>query len=58
MNEMDINDFIKKNKKNVLELQNRKLADGSEVPLLHFSLLEDTGIVEHCFTTRIHTGYH
>ena len=52
MNEMDINDFIKKNKKNVLELQKRKLADGSEVPLLHFSLLEDTGIVEHCFTTR------
>ena len=39
MNEMDINDFIKKNKENVLELQKRKLADGSEVPLLHFSLL-------------------
>ena len=49
---MKSNDFVKKNNENILELQNHKLADGSEVPLLHFPLLEQTGIVEHCFTTR------
>ena len=46
------NDFVKKNNGNILELQNHRLADGSEVPLLHFPLLDQTGIVEHCFTTR------
>ena len=50
---MKSNDFVKKNNENILELQNHKLADGSEVPLLHFPLLEQTGIVEHCFTTRM-----
>lgn len=47
------NDFVKKNNGNILELQNYRLADGSEVPLLHFPLLDQTGIVEHCFTTRM-----
>ena len=47
------NDFVKKNNGNILELQNHRLADGSEVPLLHFPLLDQTGIVEHCFTTRM-----
>lgn len=30
-----------------------KNADGSELLLLKYPLLEDTGIVKHCFTTRI-----
>ena len=47
------NDFVKKTNENILILQNHRLADGSEVPLLHFPLLEQTGIVEHCFTTRM-----
>ena len=47
------NDFVKKNNGNILELQNHRLADRSEVPLLHFPLLDQTGIVEHCFTTRM-----
>lgn len=30
-----------------------KLGNQIEIPLLHYPLLEQTGIVEHCFTTRL-----
>lgn len=42
----------KKNEKNVLLEEHRKQKDGSDLLLLKFSLLEQTGIVNHCFTTR------
>lgn len=29
------------------------LSDGSQLPLLYYPLLEETGMVEHCFTTRV-----
>lgn len=44
---MKISDFKIKGQDRVLEI-----ADKS-VPLLYFPILENTGIVEHCFTTRV-----
>lgn len=48
-------DFRKKNKRNVIQLEHIPIQteDGSvEFPMLKFPLLEECGMVEHCFTTR------
>ena len=45
-------DFKKKNEKEILHEVEYKVADGATLPLLKFHILEETGIVEHCFTTR------
>lgn len=42
----------KKDEKNVLMEEHRKQKDGSDLFLLKFPLLEQTGMVNHCFTTR------
>lgn len=49
---MEYQDFQRKDAKAVLRLEHSKLSDGEIMPLLKFPLLENTGIVEHCFTTR------
>ena len=50
-------ELIKKDNNRVLDLVEHSIKDllGNpvELPLLHYSLLEQTGIVEHCFTTRL-----
>lgn len=50
-------ELIKKNKEDVLVVKEHQIkdAEGCEqsLPLLHYPLLENTGIVEHCFTTRL-----
>ena len=43
----------KKNNDLVLEEVWCENGAGSTLPLLKYPLLEQTGIVEHCFTTRI-----
>lgn len=35
-----------------LRLETHLLKDGAQVPLFHFPLLDQTGVVRHCFTTR------
>ena len=48
-------DFRRKNKRNVIRLEHIPIQteDGSvEFPMLKFPLLEECGMVEHCFTTR------
>lgn len=46
-----------KSKQNILELREHDILDVEgnvqTLPLLHYPLLEETGIVEHCFTTRM-----
>lgn len=42
----------KKSEKDVLVVKEHKI-EGSNLPLLHYPLLEELGIVEHCFTTRL-----
>lgn len=50
-------ELIKKSKEDVLitKIHPIKAMNGcnQDLPLLHYPLLEDTGIVEHCFTTRL-----
>ena len=52
-------EFIKKTNQNILVFTNHILEDNLEenaktiVPLLHFPMLEQLGIVEHCFSTRL-----
>lgn len=50
-------ELIKKNNEDVLIVKDHQIKDldGSKhiLPLLHYKLLEDMGIVEHCFTTRL-----
>lgn len=46
-------EFIKKNDETVLVVKEYELRNGNTMPLLHFPLLEQTGIVNHCFTTRL-----
>lgn len=52
-----MNRFTKKSSEEVLYLKEHmvKSKDGLDVnvPLLHYSLLDETGIVEHCFSTRM-----
>ena len=43
---MKISDFKIKGQDRILEIEDKS------VPLLYFPILENTGIVEHCFTTR------
>lgn len=45
--------FKTKNDNQILRTAEYKLDDGSTLPLLKFPLLDETGIVEHCFTTRL-----
>lgn len=50
-------EFKKKTQEEVLCVKNHVITDLSgnakELPLLHYPLLDETGIVEHCFTTRM-----
>uniref|UniRef100_UPI0040560244 peptidoglycan editing factor PgeF n=1 Tax=Agathobacter sp. TaxID=2021311 RepID=UPI0040560244 len=46
-------EFVKKNDKNILMVKEYELQNGTKMPLLHFPLLEETGMVNHCFTTRL-----
>ena len=50
-------ELIKKDNNRVLDLVEHSIKDllGNpvELPLLHYPLLEQTGIIEHCFTTRL-----
>lgn len=43
--------FEKKDNKDILHIKEYDI--GTKLPLLYFPLLEQTGIVEHCFTTRM-----
>lgn len=49
---MEYKDFIIKNNENILYLKQHDIGDGQRLPLLHYHLLDKTGIVNHCFTTR------
>lgn len=49
---MEYQEFQKKDKRDVLRLEQAKISTGETMPLLKFPLLENTKIVEHCFTTR------
>ncbi len=43
----------KKNSNNILIVRNHEITEKEVLPLLHYPLLEETKIVEHCFTTRL-----
>lgn len=47
----------KKNEKEILTVREHRITDSDKnpcsLPLLHYPLLDETGIVEHCFTTRL-----
>lgn len=45
--------LIRKSTRNDLQLKKHSLSNGMTLPLLHFENLEQTGIVKHCFTTRM-----
>lgn len=45
--------FKRKNEKEILRQESYPQADGTELILLKYPLLERTGMVEHCFTTRL-----
>ena len=47
--------FQQKTTCNILELKKHRVDETKniEVPLLHYPLLEETGMVEHCFSTRM-----
>ena len=49
---MQYQDFKKKNSSEPLILVKKELKRGGNLPLLKFRMLEECGIVEHCFTTR------
>lgn len=42
----------KKRRGTALRLEMHPLNNGAQVPLFHFPLLDQTGVVRHCFTTR------
>lgn len=50
-------DFVRTSENEVLVLKEHTILDlegnKQQFPLLHYPLLEETGIVEHCFTTRM-----
>lgn len=46
-------EWIKKNNEEILVCNQVALEDGTTVPLLSYPLLTETGIVKHCFTTRM-----
>ena len=41
-----------KNNQQILEYKSHELEQGIQVPLLHYKLLDELGMVKHCFTTR------
>lgn len=43
----------KKNEADILTAAVRRIGGGISVPLLEFPLLKETGVVTHCFTTRL-----
>ena len=45
-------ELVKKNTDNILMVRNHEITEKLVLPLLHYPLLEETDIVEHCFTTR------
>lgn len=45
--------FKRKNEKEILRQESYPQPDGTELILLKYPLLEQTGMVEHCFTTRL-----
>lgn len=49
---MKLSDFQTKTDGKVFDLEERAIEGKPALPLLKFPLLESTGIVEHCFTTR------
>lgn len=49
---MEYRDFKVKNDKDILYLKNHESGTDKKLPLLHYNLLDKTGIVDHCFTTR------
>lgn len=46
-------EWIKKDNEEILVCNQVALEDGTTVPLLSYPLLTETGIVKHCFTTRM-----
>ena len=50
-------ELVRKNEKEILVVQDylQKDKNGEDymLPLMKYPLLEETGIVEHCFTTRL-----
>ncbi len=51
---LSINDFkINPDRHTNMTITNHTLSDGVTLPLLSFPILENTGIVRHCFTTRL-----
>ena len=50
-------DLKRKNEKEILAVREHQVTDSNvnlvNLPLLHYPLLDQTGIVEHCFTTRL-----
>ena len=45
--------LVRKNNENQLHILEHMLQNGEVLPLLHFDCLDQTGIVKHCFTTRM-----
>lgn len=45
--------FYRKNEKEILRQESYPQEDGTELVLLKYPLLEQTNMVEHCFTTRL-----
>ena len=49
--------FVRKNEKEIIVIREYVQVDEQDesykLPLLHYPLLDKTGIVEHCFTTRL-----
>ena len=46
VDEININDFVTKNDKDVLELKKHVLSSGSVVPLLHFKKLNELSMID------------
>lgn len=44
--------YRKKNAQEILQLKTYPLEQGGDLPLFSYPMLEETGIVKHCFTTR------
>lgn len=49
---MQYTDFKVKNKSHILELENFEYGSGDPVPVLRYPVFGQSGLVEHCFTTR------
>lgn len=52
-NRVENMDLNRKNSKSDLKLVEYDLKNGETLPLLHFENIEQTGLVKHCFTTRL-----